>query len=100
MAFRLSYFRAAKEDITEAKKWYHSQLPGLEKRFAKDLKNTIVRLASNPYAHAIRFDKFRIAHTDIFPYSVHYYIDDITNYIVIVGIVHDSRDVTFLKIRE
>ncbi len=100
MAFRLSYFKAVKDDIAEAKKWYRIQLPGLEKRFAKDLKNTVNRLVPNPYAHAIRYEKFRIIHTDIFPYSIHFFIDDTVNRIVIVGIVHDSRDSSFLKTRK
>lgn len=99
MAFRLSYFKAAKEDVREAKKWYHNQLPGLEKRFAKDMKNSIERLTANPYTHAIRYNKFRIAHADIFPYSIHFFIEENTKRIVIVGIVHDSRDTTFLKHR-
>ena len=100
MAFRLSYFKAAKDDVKEAKIWYHDQLPGLEKRFAKDLKNTIIRLQLNPYAFALRYEKFRISHTDIFPYSIHFYIDNVANRIVIVGIVHESRDNAFLKVRK
>ena len=100
MTFRLSYFKAAKEDITEAKKWYYNQLPGLEKRFAQDLKNSIKRLTANPYTHAIRYNKFRIAHTDIFPYSIHFFIEENTKHIVIVGIVHDSRDPAIIKHRE
>ncbi len=100
MIFRLSYYKIAKEDVNDAKIWYHSQLPGLEKRFAKDLKNCIKRLISNPYTHAIRYNKFRIAHTDIFPYSIHFYIDESLKRIVVVGIVHDSRNPVIIKQRK
>jgi len=97
MAFRISYINIAKTDVAEIKKWYYNQLPGLEKRFGEDLKNCLKRVKINPYIHAIRYNKFRIAHTDIFPYSIHFYIEEAVKRIVIVGIVHDSRDPIIIK---
>jgi hypothetical protein len=42
-------------------------------------------------------DKVRIAHTKIFPYNIHFYIDEAKKQIVIIGIVHNKRgDAIFL----
>jgi len=72
---------------------------GLRKKICQRSKKHD-RQACTPYAHAIRYEKFRIIHTDIFPFSVHFYINNVTNQIVIVGVVHDSKDSAFIKIRE
>jgi plasmid stabilization system protein ParE len=99
MRFRIKYTDEAKLDIQDAKKWYSSQLKGLEKRFGAELKKCLITLADNPYVHAVRYDEdYRIAHTDVFPYSVHYYIDSATSF-QIVGIVHNSRDSIIIKNR-
>jgi len=100
MPYRLTYFKEAKNDISEAKIWYHSQQKGLEKRFAEDIKKAVVRLKLNPYAHTIRYKKNRVAHPDVFPYSIHFYVDEAYKRIVIIGIVHNSRDFNFLKNRD
>jgi hypothetical protein len=67
---------------------------------AEDVKKTIIRLKSTPYVHAIRRKNIRIAHPDVFPYSMHYYIDEALKRIVNIGIVHNSRDTEFLNIRK
>jgi len=36
---------------------------------------------------------------DVFPYSIHFYIDKTNNRMVIIGVVHSSRDFDFLKQR-
>lgn len=100
MSYSLAYFKEAKNDINKAKLWYHNQQKGLEKRFAADIKKAIGRLKLNPYVHTIRYKKNRIAHPDVFPYSIHFYIDEDNGRIVIIGVVHNSRNFDFLKIRK
>lgn len=91
MSYNVVYFDEVKLDIREAKDWYRLQLKGLEKRFAQDIKKAIIRLAKRPTVHAIRYRNVRIAHPDIFPYAIHFYIDDSTHSVVITAIVHNSR---------
>ncbi len=100
MPYSLAYYKEAKKDITEAKLWYFNQQKGLEKRFADDVKNAILRLSANPYVHSIRHKNTRIAHPDIFPYSIHFYIEEQAKRIVIIGIVHNNRSLDFLKNRK
>jgi mRNA-degrading endonuclease RelE of RelBE toxin-antitoxin system len=99
MPHNVLYFDEVTQDIKEAKRWYRSQLKGLEKRFAEDIKTAISRLRERPDVHAIRYKNIRIAHPDIFPYSIHFYIDDNTNTVVIIAIIHNSRDPFFSQQR-
>lgn len=99
MRYQLTYYQEVANDIGEAKLWYHNQLPGLEKRFAKDIKKAITRLKASPFIHAIRHKNIRVAHPDVFPYAIHYYVDDVMKRIVIIGVVHNSRNPTFLSNR-
>jgi mRNA-degrading endonuclease RelE of RelBE toxin-antitoxin system len=99
MAYKVLYFDEVKQDIKEAKDWYRSQLRGLEKRFAEDIKTAILRLRERPDVHAIRYKNIRIAHPDVFPYSIHFYIEENSNTVVITAIIHNSRDPLFSQQR-
>jgi plasmid stabilization system protein ParE len=97
MPYQLLYFDAAKDDIRQAKNWYKNQAPGLEKRFSLDIKTAILRLAQRPFVHAIRYKDIRVAHPDVFPFAIHYYIDESKYSIVIIAIVHNSRNPFYPK---
>jgi mRNA-degrading endonuclease RelE of RelBE toxin-antitoxin system len=64
----------------------------LEKRFAAAVKATILHLKERPSVHAIRYKNVRIAHTEVFPYAIHFYIDEPNKTIVIIAILHNSRN--------
>lgn len=99
MPYKLVYFDDVKQDIQEAKDWYRLQVKGLEKRFAQDIKSAILRLKERPTVHAIRYKNVRIAHPDVFPYAIHFYIDEPSQIIVITAIVHNSRNPIFSRKR-
>ena len=92
MSYSLVYFDEARQDIKEAKEWYKKQSHGLEMRYAASVKSIILYIRQHPYAFAIRHKNIRIAHPKIFPYGIHYYIDESTRSIVIVAIIHNKRN--------
>lgn len=91
MSYSLSYFDDARLDVREAKAWYKEQQPGLEKRFADSIKTAIIKLQENPFAYGVRYKNIRIARAKVFPYGIHFYIDDTKHQIVIIAIVHNKR---------
>lgn len=97
MFYQVVYFDEVKEDIKEAKKWYRQQAKGLDKKFAADIKATIIHLSERPFSHAIRYLSVRIAHPDVFPYSIHYYVEN--NLVIIIAIIHNSRHPSFINKR-
>ena len=68
------------------------QRKGLEKLFADDVKKCISRLQKNPYHYEVKYKQVRTALCTIFPYAIHFYIDEAAQQLVIIAIVHQHRD--------
>ncbi len=100
MSWKLLYYDEVLSDVRDAKKWYAEQQEGLEKRFAKDIKDCINRLKKDPFHYEIRYKQVRLAHCTVFPYSIHFYIQNTTRQIVIIGIVHQHRHPNIAKTRK
>ena len=99
MNYKLVYFDEVRHDIKEAKNWYKQIQPDLAKRFSLAIKNAILKLQEHPAAHAIRYKNVRITYPKTFPYAIHYYIDKSSYYVVIIAIVHSSRNADFITQR-
>jgi plasmid stabilization system protein ParE len=99
MTWKLAYYDEARQDVRDAKKWYFEQQPGLEKRFAEDVKNCISRLQKNPLHYEVRYRQVRLAYCTTFPYAVHFYIDDAAKQLVIIAIIHQHRSPELAKSR-
>lgn len=82
----------AKQDIKEAALWYNTKQKGLGKRFSLQIRQKVDLLKQEPYAAAIRYDDVRTAVLDVFPYMVHYSIDEAKKLILISAILHTSRN--------
>ena len=78
------YLDDVESDISVAKQWYAEQQEGLDVRFAAAVKETISTILEMPSSYAVRYKNIRIAHTKVFPYNVHFYIDDTKAQIVMV----------------
>jgi len=92
MTWNLFYYDEVTNDLRQAKKWYKSRQEGLDKRFAEDVKVSIERLHKNPVHYEIKYDNIRVVYCDVFPYSIHFYIDEPGKRLVIVAILHQHRD--------
>jgi len=91
------YLDEVENDIAVVKQWYAEQQEGLDMRFAAAVKETVLNILKMPSAYAVRYRNIRIAHTKVFPYNVHFYIDETKTQVVIIGIVHNKRnDALFL----
>jgi len=91
MAYQLQYFDEVGTDIREAKIWYREQKEGLEIAFANAIIKAIDKILRAPESYAIRYRNIRIAHPKVFPYNIHFYIDEPNSSIVITAIVHNKR---------
>jgi hypothetical protein len=79
--------------------WYNKQKDGLEVEFAMCIEKAIEQIIKMPTAYSIRYKNIRIAHPKVFPYNIHFYIDDSIEVIVITAIVHIKRHPDFAKQR-
>jgi len=85
------YLDEVEDDIVKAKQWYAEQQAGLDARFAAAVKETVTNILKMPSSYAVRYRNVRIAHTKVFPYNIHFYIDEDKAQVVIIGIIHNKR---------
>ena len=82
---------AAREEFRWARQWYKQQgVQGLSDRFALSVKAAIIKIRQQPFSYAVRYKNVRIAHTDKFPYAIHFYLDQ--NIIIITAIIFQGRN--------
>ena len=89
--YEVIYLEEVESDIIVAKQWYAEQQYGLDVRFSGSVKKAIEKLLKMPSMYSVRYKNVRIAHTEIFPYNIHYYIDEANSTVVIIGIIHNKR---------
>lgn len=80
----------AKEDVKVAAHWYNEKQKGLGKRFTQELRSKIQYICKNPKAIAVRYDKTRCTVLDVFPFMVHFSINEKQKTIVISAVFHTS----------
>lgn len=89
----------AKEDIREAAIWYNKQQKGLGKRFTTEVREKIEFIKQNPYASNVRYNTVRTAVLNVFPFMVHYTVDEKNKTIIVSAVLHTSRDPKLWKVR-
>jgi mRNA-degrading endonuclease RelE of RelBE toxin-antitoxin system len=89
--YKALYLDEVEDDIIVAKRWYAEQQKDLDVQFTTAVKETLSNILKMPSAYAVRYRNVRIAHTKIFPYNVHFYIDEPKLQVVIIGIIHNKR---------
>ena len=99
MTYKVLLLDGAKTDIKEARAYYNSLVPGLGKRFKIDLIKIILQLQGNPQIFGFRFNAFRTANLQIFPYQVHYRIKEEHSAVIIFAVLHAYKDPDFIKDR-
>jgi plasmid stabilization system protein ParE len=82
----------AKEDIRDAARWYNEQSQGLEKRFTGEVRDSVRFIKKNPSACNVRYDKVRTAVLKVFPFMIHYTIDEGKKTVIISAVLHTSKD--------
>lgn len=89
----------AKEDIQEAAKWYNKKQEGLGRRFMAEVREKVHFIGQNPKASNVRYKNVRTAVLNVFPFMVHYTIDEKNKTIIVCAILHTSRNPEYWKSR-
>lgn len=97
--YQVLFLNEAKDDILEARTYYKSLLKGLEVRFKLDLSRIINKLQENPHMYGFRLEEFRTANLSIFPYQIHYKIDETNKTIRVFAILHANRNPDLITTR-
>jgi plasmid stabilization system protein ParE len=89
----------AKEDIKDTALWYNKQQAGLGKRFTTEVREKVHFIRQNPKTANVRYNNVRTAVLDVFPFMVHYTIDEDNKTIIISAVLHTSRNPELWKKR-
>ena len=92
MKFRIIIQNAAKVDLRKAALYYNEAKKGLGKEFLEKVKQNMERIKANPFIAQIRYFEVHTAVVEVFPYMIHYYLDSDKKAIVIIAVLHTSRD--------
>jgi plasmid stabilization system protein ParE len=82
----------AKEDVRDAVRWYNKQSPGLGRKFTQEVRDIVRYIRQNPQACNIRYNDVRTAVLKVFPFMLHYTIDQSSKMVIISAVLHTSRD--------
>lgn len=82
----------AKEDIREAALWYNKRQYGLGKRFTAEVREKVHLIRQNPKTSNIRYNGVRTAVLNVFPFMIHFTIEEKNRTIIISAVLHTSRN--------
>ncbi|MHC1775202.1 MAG: type II toxin-antitoxin system RelE/ParE family toxin [Lentimicrobium sp.] len=89
----------ASEDIRQASSWYELRQKGLGKKFVSELRETAKFIKHEPQAAGIRYGDIRVVALKVFPFMIHYAIDENNKNIIILAVFHTSRNPDIWKSR-
>ena len=92
MNWKIYYIEDAKLDIKEAKGWYAQKQITLGDRFVNQVKSALITLKSNPLQYQIKYKNIRIKYTDVFPFGIHYYLEEESKKIIIIAVLHNRQN--------
>jgi len=81
----------ARRDIQNAIDWEEQRKLGLAKRFIAILEQKLFSICRSPYIGSVRYANVRCIVTDVFQYLIHYIVDDDSQQIIILRVLHTSR---------
>ena len=90
MNYPLGFRPEIPDDIAEACRWYEGRRTGLSRKFLRELRSTLRRIAESPEAYAAGERDVRSARVHRFPYVVHFRFTGQT--VVVLAAMSGGRD--------
>ncbi len=81
-----------KTDITVAVDYYKSLSPLLTKQFLFRLREAKSHISKSPLGFQVKYKNVRTLLLKQFPYHIHYIVDENTNLIIILAIIHAYKN--------
>jgi toxin ParE1/3/4 len=89
--------REARVDIADAISGFREISAVLSERFGAELERVYSSVVDHPQMYPVVYKNFRRALLRKFPYSVFYIVEE--SFVLVVGVVHQSRDESTWKRR-
>lgn len=82
----------AKQDIKDAAYWYNKKKDGLGKKFTLHVRQKVDVIKKTPNLFVTRYDEVKTVVLDVFPFMIHYTIDESKKQLIISAVLHTSRN--------
>jgi toxin ParE1/3/4 len=89
MGYLLVIDPIAMQDVQQAIDFYDQQQEGLGMKFERELNQNLIILETNPH-FSIRYDNVHCLPLKIFPYMVHFTVDENSKTVTIRAILHTA----------
>jgi len=89
--FSVSLLPPAIDDIQDAYDWYEEQLRGLGERFLESIQKALFDLKMYPF-YAIRYSTVRCVPVSVFPFMIHFELDEVRSLIFVKAILHTKMN--------
>ncbi len=89
MKYTIVFEEQSKIDFQCSFLYYSNISPSLADRFYEDIKNLTDEIERTPLHFQVRYRSIRIAHLSSFPYSIHFFIERTTIYVL--RILHQKK---------
>ncbi len=99
MSYGVKFLPAARDDIRETIQWYNEQQKGMGAKFYRNFVSALKVVRSNPKLFQIRYKDIRQSPVKKFPFQLHYLVEDQNERIVVLAVLHASRNPQIWKER-
>ncbi len=90
--YKLIVLPKVKRDIQKVANWYNQQQKGLGKRFTSEVREARQYIHQHPLKVQIRYDEIRMFKINIFPYCLHFKVDEQNKVITLAAIFGTKQD--------
>jgi toxin ParE1/3/4 len=90
----------AQQDILESIEWYNNEKDNLGFEFYESVIKKLNSLADNPLHYSKRFKDVRTAKVNKYPYLIYFKIQESSSSIIILGVLHTSRNPQLIRKRK
>jgi mRNA-degrading endonuclease RelE of RelBE toxin-antitoxin system len=99
MNYSIVILPSAKDDLRESGIWYNNVKMGLGKKMIEKIQKTLFVIKDNPFLYQIRYKDIRTATVKQFPFLIHYTVNQKNKTVVVLSILHTSRNPRIWKNR-
>lgn len=92
MKYSIVFTSKAQQDVIESVNWYNTQQQNFGFQFYDRLDEKLSLIGKNPLGYSIRFKKIRASKVAKHPFLIYFKIEEKKSIIVILAVLHTSRN--------
>ncbi len=90
--WKVRFLDLARQDLDKIYERYGGRYSALSKRFRQKLKIETDYLKQNPYVRPLHYKNVRTSLLEVFPYHLHYVIDEENHTMIVRAVFYAGRD--------